>query len=333
MVAERGAILRLAVPSDGALHEPTLLFLRSCGVGVLRTNLRRYTAEIPALPGVTVLFQRGVDITPKVEEGSADLGIVGLDRFLEMRQEDGKTNVVIENLGIGHCELVIGVPDSWVDVTSLADLADVSMAFRDEGGDLRIATKYPRLVERFLLSNSVNYFSLVQSSGTLEAAPAMGFADVIADISSSGVTLRENRLKTIYGGSIMTSEAALICNRVALAADECKLSRAKAFVELIEAHMQSREFYSVTANMRGEAPDEVASYVLGHTDISGLRGPTISKVYTRDGEEAYSVTVIVQQERLLDAVERLRQIGGSSVTVSQPSYVFSSKCKAHARLT
>lgn len=330
---EESSALRLAIPSDGPLYEPMLMFLRSCGIGVLRTNLRKYTADMPALPGVTVLFQRSADITQKVEEGSADMGIVGIDRYLEIRRDDGDTNIVIESLGFGHCELVIGVPDSWVDVISLADLADLSVEFREDGRDLRIATKYPRLVERFLLSNGVNFFSLVQSSGTLEVAPAMGYADVIADISSSGATMRENRLKPVHGGSILTSEACLIGNRRLLAADEAKLGRAKALVELIEAHLQSQEYYSITANMRGESPEEIASYVLRHADIAGLRGPTISKVYTREGEGWYAVTVIVEKDRLLAAVEQLRQIGGSSVTVSQPSYVFKSECQAHTRLT
>ena len=325
--------LRLAVPSDGALYEPTLMFLRSCGIGVLRTNVRRYTADIPSLPGVTVLFQRAADITPKVDEGSADLGITGLDNFLEMQREGGDANVVIEGLAFGHCELVIGVPDSWVDVTSLGDLADLSMEFREEGRDLRIATKQARSVERFLLSNGVNYFSLVQSSGTLEAAPAMGFADIIADISSTGATMRENRLKTIQGGSILTSEACLIGNRRLLAADDRKRQRAEAVVGLIEAHLASEGLYSITANMKGEAPDEVARYVLEHADISGLRGPTISKVYTSDDEGWYAVTVIVEKERLMDAVEQLRRLGGGSVTVAQPSYVFNSDQKARARLT
>ena len=326
-------MLRLAVPSDGPLHEPALLFLRSCGIGVLRTNLRRYTAEIPAVPGVTVHFQRGADIAPKVEEGSADMGIVGQDRFLETRREGGNAASVIDNLGFGHSELVIGVPDSWVDVTSVADLADLSLEFREQGRDLRIATKYPRLVERFLLSSGVGFFSMVPSTGTLEASPAMGHADIIADISSTGTTMRENRLKTVRGGSIMTSEASLICNRALLAADDSKLELAKALVERIEAHLEAQEFYSVTVNMRGEVAEEVAGYVLGHGDISGLRGPSISKVYTRDGEGWYAVTVIVEKGKLLEAVDRFRQIGGSSVTVSQPNYVFHSECKAVARLT
>ena len=326
-------VLRLAVPSDGALYEVTLMFLRSCGIGVLRANQRRYTADIPTLPGVAVLFQRSADITPKVEEGSADMGIVGLDRFLEMRREAGDVSVVIDSLGFGHCELVIGVPDSWVDVTSMADLADLSMEFREEGRDLRVATKSPRLVEPFLLSHGVNYFSLVQSSGTLEAAPTIGYADIIADIAETGATMRENRLKPIRGGTVLTSEACLIGNRRLLTIDKGKLDRAKALVELIEAHLKSQDLYSITANMKGETPEEVASYVLKHADISGLRGPTISRVYTQDDEGWYAVTVIVERDKLLAAVDHLRQLGGSSVSVSQPNYVFHSECSAITRLT
>ena len=324
--------LKLAIPSDGALYEPTLAFLRSCGIGVSRSNLRRYTAGIPALPGVSVLFQRSADITPKVEEGSADIGIVGLDRYLEMRREGGDTNVVIDDLGFGQCQLVIGVPDSWVDVTCLADLSDLSMEFRQNGGDLRIVTKYPRLVERFLLSNGVNIFSLVHSSGTLEAAPAMGFADIIADVSESGTTMRENRLKTIDGGSIMVSKACLIGNRRMLNGNADKLEAAKSLVDFVEAYLQSRNYFSVTANMRGETPEDVAGYILEQTDISGFRGPTISKVYTADGLGWFAVTVMVEQGKLLAAVNSLRKLGGSSVTVSHPNYVFHSECKAHERL-
>ena len=333
MTTEFNGNLRLAISSDGALYEPTQAFLRACGIGVSRSNPRRYTANIPALNGVSVLFQRGADITPKVEDGSADLGIVGLDRYLEMRSESGDTNVVIDDLDFGRCKLVMGVPDSWVDVASLADLADVAMEFRQQGRDIRIVTKYPRLVERFLLRNGINMFSLASSSGTLEAAVAMGFADIIADVSESGVTMRENRLKQISGGAIIDSNACLIGNRRLLRADAAKLERAKTLVDLMEAYLQSQNYYSVTANMRGEAPEELARRLLDHAEISGLRGPTISKVYSRDGAGWYAVTVIIQKDNLANAVNRLRQAGSASVTVSHPNYVFNSVCEAHARLT
>ncbi len=326
-------MLRFAVPSDGPLHEPALVFLRACGMGVARTNVRRYVAEIPSLPDVTIHFQRASDIVSKVEEGTADVGIVGEDRFLESRQEAGRTAIIIDRLGFGHSEMVIGVPDSWVDVASLADLADLSMEFRDEGRDLKVATKYPRLVERFLLRGGVSYFSLVPASGTLEAAPAMGYADIIADITETGVTMRENRLKTIVGGSIMSSEACLVANRPAVAADEQKLRTAESIVERIESHLRAQEFYTITANMQGETAEDVASSVLAHGDISGLRGPTLAKVYSADGAGWYAVTVVVEKGRLMDGVRRFREIGGSSVTVSQPDYVFGSECDAVRRLS
>ncbi len=315
------------------MHEPSLLFLRACGMGVARTNARRYIAEIPSLSDVTVHFQRHADITSKVEEGSADVGIVGSDDFAESRQEGGNAAVIIDRLGFGHCEVVLGVPDSWVDVVSLADLADLSMEFRAEGRDLRVATKSPRLVEAFLLRGGVSYFSIVPTRGTLEAAPAMGYADIIADITETGVTMRENRLKTIAGGTIMSSEACLIANRAALAANQAKLRTAEHIVERIESHLRAKTVYTITANMRGETAEDVAEAVLAHDDISGLRGPTLAEVYTTDGGGWFAVTVVVAKERLMAAVKRFREIGGSSVTVSQPDYVFDSECEAAGRLT
>ena len=167
------------------------------------------------------------------------MGVVGHDHFQEMRRHGGDATIVIERLGFGHSQLVFGVPDSWIDATSLSDLADLSVEFRDRGIDLRIASKFPRLVERFLLANSITYFSLVRASGGLEAAPEMGYADVIADIFVTGATLRENRLKTIHGGVIMSSEACLISNKTELASSPVKLASATSLVERIEAYVQS----------------------------------------------------------------------------------------------
>jgi len=314
--------IRIAVPSDGAMHEPTLSFLEDCGLSVNRGNSRRYIASIPSLDGVTILFQRSADITSKVEDGSADLGILGYDRFVEMRREDGSSGVVMNGLGFGRCALVVGVPDSWVDVVTMADLADVAMEFRDEGKYLRVATKSPRLVERFLVSSGINYFSLVQSSGTLEASPAMGFADIIADITSSGNTMRENHLKTLHGGTVIRSEACLIGNVRTIKANSSKQNLSRAFVDTIAAHLQSKDYYTVTANINGDDPSEVSRRLLEQTELVGLRGPTIAKVYADGNENWYALTLVIQRSQLMNAVNKLRDIGGTSVTVSQPSYVF-----------
>ena len=324
--------MRLAIPSDGELYESTLAFLRSSGVPVERSSPRRYTASIPTLSNTTVLFQRAGDISTKVEEGSADLGITGLDRFLETRGDGGESILIMEDLGFGRCELVVAVPDSWVDVTSMADLADLSMELRERGRELRVVTKYPRLVQRHLFGTGVNYFSLVQSSGTLEAAPAMGFADIIVDISSSGTTLRENRLKTLEDGSVLSSQACLIGNKRLLAQQPSMCLETKSLLEHLEGYLRARDYFSITANISGESPEEVAALVSKHPEIAGLKGPTISKVYTGNDDSWYAVSLVVPRNRLMEALDYMRHIGGGSISVYQVHYVFHDQCASYQAL-
>ena len=214
----RTAALRLVIPSDGELYEPTLSYLGSCGMSVRRPNARQYTATITSLPGVEVLFQRSADVTTKVEEGSAELGITGLDRYLEYRTDERQVVSLIDDLGYGRCDFVLAVPDAWLDVSSIDDLADLALEFRQQGKQLRIATKYPKLLREYLFRRGINYFTLVAVSGALEAAPVAGYADLIADLTASGTTLRENRLKTLEGGTILSSQSCLIGNTTTLVA-------------------------------------------------------------------------------------------------------------------
>lgn len=323
--------LRLAVASDGELHAATLQFLEDCGMPVERSNPRRYTACLVGLPGVVVLFQRHADIPGKVEEGSADLGVVGLDRFAEHHQEGSDAFVVVEDLGYARCELVLAVPEAWLDVTSTADLADLAVELHREGRDLRVATKYPRLTRSFLHARGVHFFTLVPSSGTLEAAPAMGFADLIADIASTGTTLRENRLKTLADGTILTSQACLIGNRRTLRSPE-KLGWARALLERLEARLRARNFYRVTANVRGESEEEVAGRLLARRPLAGVQGPTIARVHSTDGEGWYAVSVLVEKARLMETVDYLREMGGNGIAAVQPTYLFQDRCAAYERL-
>jgi len=327
-------MLQFAIPSKGEMEEPTLRFLESCGLSVERPNVRQYTAAIPALPNLVVLFQRAADIPAKVEEGSADLGITGLDNVSEHCREGGDVIVVLDDLGYSHCELVIAVPDSWVDISSMADLADLALEMREQGHELRVATKYPRLTQQFFFGQGLNYFSLVESSGAMEVAPTMGYADIIADLTSSGVTLRENRLKILGGGVILKSQACLIGNRRRLAGTPTRLETTRLVLEFTEARLRARGFYHVTANIRGESPEAVAEYVERRPEIAGLQGPTIARVHSRfgDTQDWYAATVVVRRDKVLAAVDHLRQIGGSSVTVSGVNYVFESECQAYRKL-
>ena len=143
--------IQLAIPSNGALYDPTLKFLSKSGIPVYRSNPRKYSAIIPNLNGINILFQRTSDITSKVEEGSAELGIVGLDRYLELKEKDSNTSILINDLKFGGCSLLLEIPNSWIDISSLADLTDLTMEFRNKGKVLKIATKFPRLVKKHLI--------------------------------------------------------------------------------------------------------------------------------------------------------------------------------------
>lgn len=322
-------LLRLAVPSDGELQEPSLKFLASCGLPISRPSSRRYTATFRSVDNAMALFQRAADIPTKVEEGIADIGIVGMDRYQESRIVTGKTIVLLDNLGFGQCELVLAVPDLWIDVTSISDLGDLAIEFRKAGRELRIATKFPRLVQSFLYEKGINYFTLVLSSGTLEAAPAIGYADLIADLTASGATLRENGLRTLDDGVILSSQACLIGNQEALASKSFRARSVKPVLEAMEAHLRALQFCSITANVQGESPDSVAERILTRTDLAGTKGPTVSAVYAKTGIGWYSTTIIVQRSRVQDAIEHLRSLGGDAIAVSPLEYLFQGNCNSY----
>ncbi|MBE9126139.1 ATP phosphoribosyltransferase [Coleofasciculus sp. LEGE 07092] len=320
--------LRLALPSKGALEKSTTSLLSACGMGVFRPSDRQYVGSIPSLPQITVLFQRAADIFTKVEEGSADLGVTGYDVVFE--EGTGHDNVVVihDRLGYGKCELVLAVPESWVDVSSIEDLAELTLLFKEKGRTLRIATKYPNLTRNWLYEKLIVNFSLVAVQGAMEAAPSMGYADMIADVSSTGTTLRENRLKRIDGGTLLKSQACLIGNRRLLQEDPTKLNTTKTILELIEAHLKAKNYISITANVRGKSADEIGTYLMNKTELrglTGLRGPTIAKVYSHHGDDWFAVTVVVEQKMLLPAVNHLRNAGGTDMTVLSPDYVFGSQ--------
>ena len=250
--------LRLALPSTGALFEGTSKLFSDCGLSIRRANSRRYTADVPQLPGVDVLFQRQSDITIEIDGGSADIGIVGLDRFYESRLERGETVLIHKDLGFGNSKLVIAVPDAWLDVTSMADLADIALEFRSKGRDLRIASKYQRLVKRFLNQNDVNYVSMVHVSGGLEAAPVIGYADVIADITATGRTLRENDLRILIDGTVMESQSVMVGNARTLANDQNKLQNIREILGKIDANLRTRDNQSISDKIEGQSEGETA---------------------------------------------------------------------------
>ncbi|MBV9170917.1 MAG: ATP phosphoribosyltransferase [Chloroflexi bacterium] len=322
------SMLRLGLPSKG-WEDEVLRFLGQCGLRVDRSNPRQYRASMRGLPTgpAEVVFQRATDIFDEVNGGSVDLGITGFDIVAEHRSEEDEIVVVHAELGFRRCALVLGVPEGWVDVTSVSDLAEVAVELRSAGRELRVATKYPNLTRQFLYDRGMTYFDLIEVSGAIEAAPALETADIISDLTSSGVTLRENRLKTIAGGVVVASQACLIGNRRNLLNDPERLEATRGLLELLEAYLRSRQQVSVTANIRGESAEAVARRVLSSGGAAGLRGPTIARVFPKDTPDGvagdwFAVTVVIGEDVLLPAVEALRKAGASEVSATQVRYVF-----------
>lgn len=320
--------IRLALPSKGPLAEPTLTLLAAAGLSVHHPNPRQYRATIPNLPGLTVLFQRPGDIVVSVRDGSVDFGITGGDMVAEKKDAEGNMLTIHPALGFGQCTLNVIVPEAgaiaesaalrWETVATMADLLAVQHSL---GRPLRVATKFPRQAKVFFAQHGVEAVEFISAEGTLEIAPVIGYADLITDLVSTGTTLRDNRLKPLSNGQVMASQACLVANRASLKR-QAALVMARSLLEFIVAHLRARDNVSVFANIRGNSPDEIAMRMLNKSVISGLQGPTLSPVVTRQGEGWFATHLIVRKDQLSQAISELRQVGGSGVVVTPVTYIF-----------
>jgi ATP phosphoribosyltransferase len=333
-VTDDGRELRIALTSKGDYEQATARFLEGAGLSVWRPNPRQYVGRLSTVENAAVLFQRTEDIVHKVADGSADLGITGYDLVAEYASDDPDVHVVLPDLGFRRCQVVIAVPESWLDITTIDDLADLSIDFKRKGRQLRVATKFRNLVGDHLYRHGVNYFQLTAAHGALEAAPAMGYADIIADLTETGVTLRDNHLRVIEGGTVLKAQACLIANARTLGATPERLDQARTFIELCEAKLRSRGYRVITANVAGESAAAVAALVISNLDLAGEAGPTVAPVYAKRAtdEPWFAVSVIVPADRLLAAVDHLRAAGSSGITVGTPDYMFDHESAAFRRL-
>ncbi|MCK6577984.1 MAG: ATP phosphoribosyltransferase [Anaerolineae bacterium] len=310
----------LALPSKGALADPTLGFLADCGLRVDKPNPRQYTGVISALPSIAVLFQRVNDVLYKVADGTAQLGITGLDVVKE--QPFNEVVVIHDDLHYGQCKLIVAVPESWIDVTSVIDLAEVAHDMREQHGrNLRVATKFTRLARKFLYEHGIHQFSLVNAEGAIEAAPTIGYADVIIDLTQTGTTLRENHLKPLDDGTLLESQACLIGNHAALKNSTAQRDVTRLLLEYVDAALQGKRYIQLTCNIRGESAEVIAQRIMQNPVTRGLQGPTIAPIYGSD-PWWYTVTLIISNRDLLPAVDYLRAVGGVQTTVSPVRYAF-----------
>ena len=201
--------LVLGLPSKGRLMEETAAWLAARGVRLRRSDARGYAARADGLPGVEPRLLSASEIPRELALGRIHLGVTGSDLVLERLGPQGPAEALAP-MGFGHADLVIAVPAFWVDVETLDDLDDAAAAFRARHGRrLRIATKYHRLVREHLARRGVADYALVDSQGATEGTVAAGTAEAVADITSSGGTLRANGLRPLADGPIHASQATL----------------------------------------------------------------------------------------------------------------------------
>ncbi|NJN66830.1 MAG: ATP phosphoribosyltransferase [Chloroflexaceae bacterium] len=337
-------MLRFAIPSKGNGYDGAVRLLESLGLGISRANARQYTARMRGLPDTEVLLHRPEDIVDKVAYGSIDIGITGLDIVHENREDDENLLIIYEDLGFWGVDLVFAAPQAWIDVSSWQDLADLSIELQGQGRPLRIATKYPNLVRRFCYCHGINVFRLIPSAGATEAAPGLGYADIIADITETGTALRDNQLKVV-GGVILHSQACLVGSKRSLKHHAGRLELVRQVLELMEARQNGHKLYSLTANVPGDLVEAVGQQVMRLPELAGLQGPTIAPVWNKhapgadeaasaasEGAGWYEIHVIVPQKALLPATDHLRSIGASSVSAIPVQYTFYAESSVYRRL-
>lgn len=205
--------LTIALPSKGRMKEEASAIFQRAGLKIVAIgNDRSYRGRLEGIDDVEIAFLSASEIARELGAGAVDFGVTGEDLVREGMPEADRRVEICVPLGFGHADVVVAVPDLWLDVDSMADLGDVAADFRARHGRrLAIATKYWRLTQSFFSgSHGIQLYRIVESLGATEGAPASGSADIIVDITSTGATLRANHLKILEDGIILRSQACLI---------------------------------------------------------------------------------------------------------------------------
>jgi ATP phosphoribosyltransferase len=211
------APLVLAIPSKGRLQAVSLECFARAGLEIVPAgSARSYRGSIASLADVEIAYLSAPEIAREIGAGTVHAGITGRDQVEETVPDFATRTDFLVPLGFGQCEVVVAVPEPWIDVDTMADLDDVAAAFRPQHGRrLTVATKYIAVTRRFFAGHGIADYRIVESLGATEGAPASGTADLIVDITSTGATLAANGLKVLSDGVILKSEAHLVASRAA----------------------------------------------------------------------------------------------------------------------
>ena len=203
--------ITIGIPSKGRLKDKAISFIEDNGFKILQSDKERnYFANVENNPNIKIIFLHAKEIIQRLGDGTLDVGVSGLD-LLNESEKILRDKIIIQNkLNFGKANLVVAVPDDWIDVQTIADLEEVSFDIRFKRNTrLRVATKYPNLTNDFLLSKGVTQYKLISSLGATETYPFIGSSEIITDITSTGKTLADNNLRVLKDGQILVSTACL----------------------------------------------------------------------------------------------------------------------------
>ena len=313
----------LAVPAKGRLQENAESFFARSGLKLVKPRgARDYRGAIVGLDGVEVAYLSASEITTQLAQGAVHMGVTGEDLIREMIPDADRRVVLIQGLGFGYANVVVAVPQAWIDVRTMADIDDVATAFRHHHGrKMRVATKYVNLTRGFFSANGVIDYRIVESSGATEGAPAAGTAEMIVDITTTGTTLSANALKIVEDGTILRSQANLVAARGA-SWGEAERQIARVMLDRIAAQARATAYREVRARFAAcdAALVDVAKRTFGVETPFG--GPTSSGMLTLHcpPDQVYALTSF------------LRERGAEAVAVADLDYVFSRENPLYALL-
>jgi len=275
--------MRIAVPNKGRLHDPTLDLLERAGLHLVNGADRKLYADTVD-PEVTVLFARSADIPEYVADGAADVGITGLDQVRESRAD----LVDLLDLGYGTCRIVLAAPEDG-EIGSVADL---------DGG--AVATEFPNITREFFTDREVNV-DVVEVSGATELTPHVDIADSIVDITSTGTTLRMNRLAEVE--ELLESSVRLFA-RTGTAEDSKVRQVATALGSVLAA--EDRRYLMM--NVPEDCLEDVRDV------MPGMSGPTVMDIA---GTEWVAVHAVVEEREVFETISALKQVGASDILVTE----------------
>ena len=208
-------LITIGLPSKGRLKVKSVNFFNDKNLKIIQSEKERnYFASIKDKPNIKIIYLHAKEIIQRLGDGTLDLGISGLDLLRESEKNLQDKISIKKKLNFGNADLVVAVPDDWIDVQTIADLEELAFDIRYKRNTrLRVATKYPNLTNNFLISKGVTQYKLISSLGATETYPFIGSSEVITDITSTGKTLEDNNLRVLKDGLILKSSACILFSK------------------------------------------------------------------------------------------------------------------------